>query len=183
MSCMNKILGIIGAGDMARVYADKARELGVTTHCFAWEEGAAAKDFVDFFHPISIFEKDKILKICREENITGIVSTTELTIAVCSYLQEKLGATVFIDYEDAFNITNKIWVREMAKKAGCSIKQPDHVKVDSKESSFSWECFPAIVKPASEGGKITLLGADMKIPDGTKIESGTMTSKLEKEVK
>ena len=37
--------------------------------------------------------------------------------------------------------------------------------------------------PASEGGKITLLGADMKIPDGTKIESGTMTSKLEKEVK
>lgn len=37
--------------------------------------------------------------------------------------------------------------------------------------------------PAAEGGKITLLGADMKIPDGTKIESGTMTSKLTKEVK
>lgn len=36
---------------------------------------------------------------------------------------------------------------------------------------------------ASDGGKITLLGADMKIPDNTKIESGTMTSKLEKEDK
>ena len=37
--------------------------------------------------------------------------------------------------------------------------------------------------PAADGGKITLLGADMQIPDGTKIEGGTMTSKLTKEGK
>lgn len=36
---------------------------------------------------------------------------------------------------------------------------------------------------AAEGGKITLLGADMKIPDGTSVAPGTMTSKLDKEVK
>lgn len=37
--------------------------------------------------------------------------------------------------------------------------------------------------PIKDGGKITLLGADLKIPDGTTIEGGTMTSKLDKEGK
>ena len=37
--------------------------------------------------------------------------------------------------------------------------------------------------PIKDGGKITLLGADMKIPEGTVIEGGTMTSKLDKEAK
>lgn len=37
--------------------------------------------------------------------------------------------------------------------------------------------------PIKDGGKITLLGADMKIPGGTVIEGGTMTSRLAKEEK
>ena len=50
-------VAIIGAGPMAKIIAEKARQLGVETYCFAWEQGAVAKDAVDHFVDISIFIK------------------------------------------------------------------------------------------------------------------------------
>lgn len=54
-------LAIIGASIGQLPICLKAKEMGLETHCFAWEQGAVCKDFVDFFHPISITEKDKIV--------------------------------------------------------------------------------------------------------------------------
>ena len=58
---MSKIkLAILGASYLQQPLVEKARELGVYTICFAWEEGAICKDICDKFYPISIIEKEKI---------------------------------------------------------------------------------------------------------------------------
>ena len=57
---MKKIV-IIGANNFQMPIIIKAKELGYQTHVFAWTEGAVGADFADYFYPISIVEKDKIL--------------------------------------------------------------------------------------------------------------------------
>ena len=52
MTQTNKKLAIIGAGRNALILAERCRELGVESHCFAWEKGAMAKDAVDVFHDV-----------------------------------------------------------------------------------------------------------------------------------
>lgn len=147
-------MAIIGAANLAAVYTDKAREMGVRTHCFAWEKGAVAKGSADFFYPISITDMDKILKLCKEIGVAGVIPTTELTIPVAAYISQELGLTG-IDYDIAVNLTNKFWVREHLK--GCKVvRQPQFRLISAgeyKEAVDSWNVFPAITKPTSEGGK------------------------------
>ena len=62
---MKKKIVIIGAGCFQKALIEKAKEMGVETHVFAWEEGAVGKGAADFFYPVSIREKEKILKQCK----------------------------------------------------------------------------------------------------------------------
>lgn len=52
-------LAIIGASKGQLPICQKAKDLGIETFCFAWDQGAVCKDVVDHFYPISILEKDK----------------------------------------------------------------------------------------------------------------------------
>ena len=65
MKYMKKLV-IIGANDFQNQLILKAKSLGYETHVFAWEDGAVGKDNADYFYPISIIEKDKILEKCKE---------------------------------------------------------------------------------------------------------------------
>ena len=60
-----KKLAIIGASYLQLPLVKKAKEMGLEVHCFAWEEGAVCKEMADYFYPISIVEKEEILKICQ----------------------------------------------------------------------------------------------------------------------
>ena len=62
-------IAIIGAGNMAKILATRAKELNIKSLCFAWAQGAIAKDFVDEFHDIDIFDTEKIISICKEKNV------------------------------------------------------------------------------------------------------------------
>ena len=66
-----KKIAIIGANEFQNKLVLKAKELGIETHVFAWEDGAVAKENSDFFYPISITEKEKILEICKKIKIDG----------------------------------------------------------------------------------------------------------------
>ena len=147
-------LAIIGAGYMASLFATKARELGIETHCFAWDKGAVAKSLVDMFYPISITEKDEILRICRSIPIDGVVATTELTLTVANYVAMKMGLTCnpqnIMD-----NVTDKSWQRERCKQAK-KIKQPEYIRLQTyNEAKYILQniSFPIIIKPVAEGGK------------------------------
>lgn len=147
-----KKLAIIGAGLAAVNYATNAKEMGVETFCFAWEKGALAKDVVDHFYPISITDKEKILEICLENNINGIVATTELTVSVAAYIAEKM-SLIGIPYNIAKDITNKYSNRNRTQGVN-GFNHPNYVEILTEEELVNSNLsFPYILKPTSKGGK------------------------------
>lgn len=147
-----KKLAIIGAGRAACDYAECAREMGVETHCFAWEKGALAKGVADEFHPISILEKDRIVQECTKVGVHGVVATTELTVSVAAYVAEKLHL-VGNDPGIAAELTDKLRNRKLA--AGVEgLRQPGFGGARSAAEARGLGLrFPVIVKPVDKGGK------------------------------
>lgn len=145
-------LAIIGAGPMASIIAQRARELSVETHCFAWNKGATAKTDVDFFHDVSVTEVDEIVEICREIGIGGVVATTELTVYPAAYVANELGLTC-LDPVVAKQITNKY--RNRVVSSGVQgLNHPSFWLVHGVEDLEEIDIdYPVIVKPTSEGGK------------------------------
>ena len=145
-------LAIIGAGYLARIYAERCRALGIESHCFAWANGALAKDAVDVFHDISITEVDQIVDVCRELGVDGVVATTELTVYPAAYVAAQIG-TPGIDPEIAAVITNKFRNRQATQHVE-GLRHPAYVLFDESEPDrLDVIAFPAVVKPTSEGGK------------------------------
>ena len=147
-----KKLAIIGAGHLARTYAERCRELGIESHCFAWADGALARDAVDVFHDVSVTEVDQIAGICRDLGVDGVVATTELTVYPAAYVADRLG-TPGIAPEVAAVITDKFRNREAS---GCveGLRHPLYALFDEEDPAcLNRITFPAVVKPTSEGGK------------------------------
>ena len=61
-----KRLAIIGASYLQEPLIQKAKSRGIETHVFAWSVGDVGEKSADYFYPISIVEKDKILEKCRK---------------------------------------------------------------------------------------------------------------------
>lgn len=148
-----KKLAIIGGGNAASYFADACARLGVESHCFSLADGAGqTKDKVDFFYDINIFEKEKILDICKKRAINGVVATTELTIAVAAYLAEQLGL-VGIPLPVAEVITDKY--RNRLKIKGLQqLRSPEFAEVQSVDDIRHSDLqYPIILKPLNLGGK------------------------------
>lgn len=147
-------IAIIGASQMTKVFANKARSMGMRTICFAWLDNAVGVEDVDKFYDVSIFEVERITKICREECVSAVVPTTELTLAVAARVAEKLalpGNPVSV----MENITRKNYVREKLVGIDGVFKQPKFWFIQNPVDlpDLQEKCFPVIVKPAAEGGK------------------------------
>lgn len=147
-----KKLAIIGAGRAAVDYAENAKRIGVETYCFAWKQGALAEKVVDHFFDISIFEKERIVEICKENGISGVVATTELTVEVAAYIAEKLKLNG-ISFEVAKVITDKYRNRSVTRNVE-GLHHPAFAKINTQAEieklNFS---FPIILKPVNRGGK------------------------------
>ena len=71
---MDRNLAIIGASYLQLPLIKKAKEMGYITHVFAWDTNDIGEKEANYFYPISIVEKEEILKICIQKNICGICS-------------------------------------------------------------------------------------------------------------
>lgn len=148
---MKKIV-IIGANDFQNQLILKAKSLGYETHVFAWEEGAVGKYTADYFYPISITEKEIILKKCRELNPDGVCSiASDLASVTVNYVAENLGLTCnqtrYTDIQ-----TNKYKMRKALQSAGISC--PKFVLADGSfhRDQITDFRFPIIVKPTDRSG-------------------------------
>ncbi len=66
--------------------------MGLETHVFAWAAGDVGEKSADVFYPISIIEKDEILKKCREIGIDGICSiASDLAAITVNYVAIEYG--------------------------------------------------------------------------------------------
>ena len=82
-----KKLAIIGASYLQEPLIEKARSLGYQTHVFAWKTGDIGERTADFFYPLSIVEKEKILERCREIGIDGICTiASDLAVVTVNYV-------------------------------------------------------------------------------------------------
>jgi len=157
---MKKKLAIICAGESQIPLALKAREMDIETHCFAWdkEKHNQCKGIADYFHPISIMEKDKIVEICKEIEINGVTSiiTSYAPPTVC-YVAEKL-ELIGNRYEDALVAGNKYNARQAFIKNG--VHSPRFALVqDGIEPDLTEFKFPVIVKPTDRNTTIGVLKA------------------------
>ena len=147
-----KKLVIIGANDFQNQLILKAKLLGYETHVFAWEEGAIGRDSADFFYPISIIEKEKILDICRKIEPDGVCSiASDLAAITVNYVAEGLGLTCNATKYSQMQ-TNKYAMRMALAENG--IPCPRFIVVEETFSKEGLEQFrfPIIVKPTDRSG-------------------------------
>lgn len=147
-----KNIAIIGANSFQNRLILKAKEMGYTTHVFAWECGDVGEKTADYFYPISIVEKEQILAECKRIGICGIASiASDLAVITVNYVAEALGLNCN-SYKDSLVCTNKYAMRQAFLKTGVPV--PKFVKaatVPTKEE-LSGFCYPLIVKPTDRSG-------------------------------
>ena len=146
-----KKLAVIGASYLQVPLVKKAVDMGIETHCFAWEEGAVCRDVSNYFYPISIIEKDLILEKCREIGIDGVTTiASDTAIVTVNYVASKLG---LISNPDEYSVitTNKYLMRKCF--AENDIPSPKFALVDDLDSyNIKGFKFPLIVKPTDRSG-------------------------------
>ena len=148
---MKKKLAIIGASYLQEPLVEKAREMGLYTICFAWEDGAVCKDLCDKFYPISIVDKDAILKVCREEGIDAVTTiASDVAVLTVNYVAEQMG---LIGNPDKYSqtATNKYLMRQCFMENG--VPSPKFCLTDGEvPMAISTLRFPVIVKPTDRSG-------------------------------
>jgi biotin carboxylase len=146
-----KRLAIIGASYLQEPLIQKAKDMGIETHVFAWAANDVGEKIADYFYPISIIEKDEILNKCKEIQIDGICTiASDLAVITVNYVAYKMGL-VGNSPECVLVSTNKHNMRLCFEKNGDP--SPKSVQVsgiqDFKNFSLS---YPVIVKPVDRSG-------------------------------
>lgn len=154
-----KKLAVIGASYLQLPLVKKANEMGLEVHCFAWSEGAVCKEYADYFYPISIIEKEEILKVCQEVCIDGICTiASDVAAPTVAYVASKMNL-IGNDYEAAIKANDKYLMRESFTKSG--IPCPKYIMVTPSklnQSDFYDTLqalhYPVIVKPSDRSGSL-----------------------------
>ena len=152
-------LAVIGASYLQQPLVEKAKEMGLEIHCFAWEDGAVCKDIADHFYPISIIEKEEILSICQKVGINGICTiASDVAAPTVAYVAEKMGL-VGNSYESAVRANNKYLMRESFSKAyvPCPkymVATPHTLNTPSVLDGLREFQYPIIIKPSDRSGSL-----------------------------
>ena len=148
---MRKKIAIIGASILQKPLILKAKEMGVETHCFAWdkEKDSICKKFTDYFYPISVLEKEQILDVCKGIQIDGITSiASDFCVPTVCFIAEKMGL-IGNRYEDSLIAINKLHQRQAFLKNG--VHSPQFTLASEKMDLTGYR-YPLIVKPTDRSG-------------------------------
>lgn len=147
-----KKLAILGATYLQKPLVEKAISMGIETHCFAWDnDEAICKYLADHFYPISVLDKDAILKVCKDINIDGITTiATDICIPTISFVADNMNL-VSNSLESSVLSTNKAKMREAFNIN--KVNSPKFFVISSLDE-YDWNniTFPIIVKPTDRSG-------------------------------
>ena len=159
---MKKKLAIISAKADQLPLVYKSKELGIETHCFAWDknpEQNACKGIADYFHPISILEKEQILEKCREIEINGVTSIlNDYSVPTVAYIAQGLGLPGN-SYEDMLIAVNKYKAREKFHQKGVSSPRFTLVRKGETPDTKGFH-YPLIVKPTDRSASLGVMKAN-----------------------
>lgn len=140
----------MGAGKWQLPIYLKAKEMGIETHGFAYEDGAVARDSADFFYPISLTDREVIVKKCKEIGVDGVTTcASDFATEVSCWVAEQLGLNTN-PFETVIHIHDKAWVRAQTCQL-TSISQP--LTCSGKLDTLVLPFFPCVVKPVHGCGK------------------------------
>ena len=81
-----------------------------------------AHKYSDEFHPVSIVDKDAILRLAQQLEIDGIVSYgVDPGVTTAAYVAEKMGLPFQCSYESACILQNKSLFRQFLKENGFNV--------------------------------------------------------------
>ncbi|MBQ7352537.1 MAG: hypothetical protein IJW54_00880 [Clostridia bacterium] len=145
-----KLLVIGGAFQHCKL-VEAAKELGVIVYVTDYLplEKAPAKQMADKYFMHNITDIDEIVKMCREEKIDGVISTS-LDACQKPYQQvcERLGLPCFGTREQFDVLTDKNLFKEACRKNGVDVI-PEYKEEDIKQKNVE---FPILVKPGESRG-------------------------------
>ena len=136
--------------------------MGLRTICFSWPQGAVCKDLCDVFYPISITEKEDILRICREKKIDGICTiASDVAAPTVAYVAEKMGLAGN-SYQSALRAHDKHLMCEALVAAEVDCPKYVVLNKNNAEGRISYfdkiSCLrlqlPLIVKPSDRSGSL-----------------------------
>jgi biotin carboxylase len=146
-----KKLAILGASYLQVPLIKKAKELGIETHVFAWEDGAVGKNMADFFYPISILEKDLILEKCKEIEIDGITTiATDIAMPTVNFIANQLNS-IGNSLEATLISTDKFEMRKALSSKGVPCPKFAFYNQNNFQNNEGFK-FPLIVKPTDRSG-------------------------------
>lgn len=141
----NKHFFIIGGGDLQADLVLHAKK-DFITHVFDYNENCFCKDVADYFHPISIADKEKILELAIKFNIVGIATAaTELGNLTVCYIGEKLNLGTN-SYECAKNTTDKSLMKKVFERN--NINHAKYFILKDEKDLEQIANFPVVVKPS-----------------------------------
>lgn len=148
---MKEKIAIIGANEPLKPFYRQAKKLGYEIIGIAWDKGAVCKDYCQRFYPISFTDKEKVLEVCRKENIKGVLSfSLESALPTVVYVANSMG--LISNSEKSIAITqSKFTQREALQKAGIPV--PCYYLIENEQDLCNVKCpYPIIVKPVDSGG-------------------------------
>lgn len=146
-----KKLAILGASYLQVPLINKANEMGLETHVFAWEDGAVGKEMASHFYPISILNKEDILQKCKEIGINGITTIgTDIAMPTVNYIANKLNL-IGNTLEATFISTDKYEMRKALLSKNIPCPRFSFYGLDNFQNHEGLE-FPLIVKPTDRSG-------------------------------
>ena len=161
-----KKIAIIGANSFQNRLILKAKALGYETHVFAWAAGDVGERTADYFYPISIAEKEKILEECRRIRPDAVCSiASDLAVLTVNFVARELGLTANPASCD-YIATNKYAMRAALREAG--LYTPRNVKITQEELEGTQPVidleYPVIVKPTDRSGSRAI--TKLESPEG-----------------
>ena len=153
MECKKKKkkICIIGASYLQLPLIQKAKAMGIETHVFAWATNDVGEKEADYFYPISIVEKERILEKCIEIGIDGICSiASDLAMLTVNYIGNKMKLCCNSMHSTQIS-TNKHLMRQAFEKNGDPC--PKSMLVDFNTNLDVHDLnFPIIIKPTDRSG-------------------------------
>ena len=165
-----KKIAIIGASYLQAPLIEKAKQLGLETHVFAWAANDVGERIADCFYPISIVEKEEILSKCVEIGVDGVCTiASDLAVITANYVADKMGL-IGNSLECTLKSTNKHEMRNCFEMNGDPSPKSKRVSSvdDLKEIELS---YPVIVKPLDRSGSrgITKLESEDGLEEAIKV--------------
>lgn len=145
-------VAVIGASYLQLPLVYKAQEMGLEVHCFSWANGAVCEGVADYFYPIDVKEKEKILEVCQRIGINGITTiAADLPVPTINYVASRMGLVSNPD-EYSATTTNKYLMRQCFVDNGVPSPKFRLVEQNSEFNNIRGFEFPLIVKPTDRSG-------------------------------